>query len=705
MMFRHKIIILSLWLCAFMLTSVDVLADTAPPVGQLVVDGPVYAIAVHKDTLYIGGDFSTVNGALFNSIAAINLDSMAPLDTWNPNVDDGSPIVVHDLLVDAVGGRLYVGGTFSMFGTKPRDGLAAVALTTGIIQDWDPSQGVASSITVNDIALSADGRTVYVGGDFTSIAGQPRSHLAAMKVSDGLLTPWAPDPDAVVRSVLLSDSGSHLYVGGDFDFIGGQNRSRLAKLKLTSGDALAWDAGVVGTTVNDLLISDASLYLAGDFSMVDGQARSHAAALDVTSDTPSFLPWNPDLSDPAVALTLAKNNLRMFIGGEFTAVDVGNTNVTRMYLTMTDVDAGLVQPWLPASGAAVTALLSNPDKQSLYVGSSFYTGVDLTSFGSLNMIVPLTSSDPVAGSYQFAQTVSLSCLDHLDAACSSIYYSVDGSEPSLSYSVPLSVNVTTTIRYYGVDAEGVREVIREARFAIDNAPPTSSVSLVAGTYGVKTFEPIYINCEDVGDAGCDKVYYTLDGSDPTLASFVYDLGSPVDLSSLSVEGEDQIDEIFTLKFYAVDAAGNVESAINSVDYILDLIPPEVTVSNDGGMFTRAFDVALSCVDCVAIYYTRDGSLPFKEGTLDSLVPLPSDNAEIYIDGVTIAEPTILRILSFDEVGNVTAGIGGIYIFTDPNPEQRTGFGSVDPLLLMWALMLLLYRQRGRFISQPRSTNV
>src|SRR5215208_7161885 len=46
------------------------------------------------------------------------------------------------------------------------------------------------------------GSKVYIGGSFTSVAGKPRSNLAAINANTGRLTGWAPKANGQVRAPL-----------------------------------------------------------------------------------------------------------------------------------------------------------------------------------------------------------------------------------------------------------------------------------------------------------------------------------------------------------------------------------------------------------------------------------------------------------------------------------------------------------------------
>uniref|UniRef100_UPI00261640C5 hypothetical protein n=1 Tax=uncultured Legionella sp. TaxID=210934 RepID=UPI00261640C5 len=123
--------------------------------------------------LYVGGDFTTIDGQVRNRLAAIEASSGA-LTTWNPNVD-GS---VYTLA--ASGSTVYVGGGFITIGSQTRNNIAAIDASSGTPNAWNPSP----SNLVSKLAVS--GSTVYVGGNF-AIFDDLRSSFFAISPMD--LTP------------------------------------------------------------------------------------------------------------------------------------------------------------------------------------------------------------------------------------------------------------------------------------------------------------------------------------------------------------------------------------------------------------------------------------------------------------------------------------------------------------------------------------
>jgi hypothetical protein len=79
---------------------------------------------------------------------------------------------------------------------------------------------------------------------------------------------------------------------------------------------------------------------------------------------------------------------------------------------------------------------------------------------------------------------------------------------------------------------------------IDTTAPTTTATPSGGTYG--TTQTVTLTCSDSGGSGCNKIYYTTDGSVPTSSSSTY--SSAITISST-----------MTLKYFATDLAGNNET--------------------------------------------------------------------------------------------------------------------------------------------------
>ena len=223
-----------------------------------------------------------------------------------------------------VGSTVFVGGKFanarpagSPAGTNqtPRNNMLAYDLTTGaLITSFAPS----FNAQVKDIAVSADGTTLYVAGSFTTVNGVTRNRLAALDVATGALKSWAPSANSYATSVAVN--GSVVYVGGVFTAINGQSRPRLAAVDATTGALTPFTVPVDDNQVNAITVSPdgSALVIAGNFTTVGGSSDPGygLARLDAATGAMLPLPLNSEVRDagPNSAIDDLASNGTYFYG-------------------------------------------------------------------------------------------------------------------------------------------------------------------------------------------------------------------------------------------------------------------------------------------------------------------------------------------------------------------------------------------------------
>jgi FtsP/CotA-like multicopper oxidase with cupredoxin domain len=102
----------------------------------------------------------------------------------------------------------------------------------------------------------------------------------------------------------------------------------------------------------------------------------------------------------------------------------------------------------------------------------------VTASITLATIAPVTTASPVAGTYGSPITVRL-----LATSPSNIYYTTDGSNPSIfstKYIGPITVNVTTTVKFFAVDLAGNTEQTKTAVYTINSTYPLGSLKINNG---------------------------------------------------------------------------------------------------------------------------------------------------------------------------------------------------------------------------------
>jgi YD repeat-containing protein len=92
---------------------------------------------------------------------------------------------------------------------------------------------------------------------------------------------------------------------------------------------------------------------------------------------------------------------------------------------------------------------------------------------------PTTTASPGGGSYNTPRSVTLTCTD-VGSGCDKIYYPTDGTTPTTSspvYSTPISISVTTTLKFFAMDLAGNGEIVRSQTYTISTGVVTVTVQL------------------------------------------------------------------------------------------------------------------------------------------------------------------------------------------------------------------------------------
>mgnify|MGYP003042446127 CR=1 FL=1 len=132
------------------------------------------------------------------------------------------------------GTKVYVGGDFTAVDGEQRGHIAAFDTATGALDpDFHP--------WVNDRvqALSITASTVYAGGQFTQVNWVARKNLAAFTPTGALLD-WAPTANAIVTAMVAVPAQSRVIVGGRFTQLNGAANYGSGSLDAVTGENRPW---------------------------------------------------------------------------------------------------------------------------------------------------------------------------------------------------------------------------------------------------------------------------------------------------------------------------------------------------------------------------------------------------------------------------------------------------------------------------------
>ncbi len=308
-------------------------------------DGSIRALVVSADgrRLYVGGDFNSIGGAPARNLAAIDLATGALDTSFSP------PLLNSGVRAIALSGnRLYVGGNFTTVkvpagqvgaGDHNRPQVAAFDATTGaLVRDWVPPANTGGRYfgnmgdvvedgndgLVHDIAVSYDGRTVHVAGDFLHFGG--RDGILSLDAADGRPTAWQAETDRPVFALAVSPTdGRTLYTA-----TGGKG-GRLWRFDPGGKTTPVWEAKTDGDNV-DVVAVGSMLYLIGHYDNIvprgsscyqacpDGTGRRHLAAF--AAATGKLDSWNPEANTPQGPYVAAAGARHLYVGGDFTKVNL-----------------------------------------------------------------------------------------------------------------------------------------------------------------------------------------------------------------------------------------------------------------------------------------------------------------------------------------------------------------------------------------------
>jgi len=362
--------------------------------------GEVHTSVVSEDgeTLYIGGNFDKVweqapgtGGASFaaNGLAAIDIDSGQAIRAWNPQVSGGEAFVYS---IDKRGDSVFVGGNFSAVNGQPRRNLAELDADNGSLRPFSPQVGDTSSSVR---ALKAGDGKLYIGGVFGNVNGESQGNLAAFDLSTRSLdNEWTPRTDGVVQAFELAADGQTLFAAGGFYNVKSSNdgdfvpRRTVARFSLDSGDIQPWyiperflspespqTSWALEATQNRLYVGS------GD------KGPNYVQSFRLDSGNEASREWRFGTVGDPQALALAKDGSRLFVGGHFGTVRLTqNTCGTEVHglISLNPQNGKPFCDWIPIlelfnkdqwNGDAVWTLQATDDY--VWVGGRFYTVSDV----------------------------------------------------------------------------------------------------------------------------------------------------------------------------------------------------------------------------------------------------------------------------------------------------------------------------------------
>ncbi|GHO80641.1 hypothetical protein KSD_84120 [Ktedonobacter sp. SOSP1-85] len=281
------------------------------------------------------------------------------------------------------------------------------------------------------------------------------------------------------------------------------------------------------------------------------------------------------------------------------------------------------------------------------------TSTVTTQTYTINATGPTITASPSGSTFGGPVSVSLSS----NESNTTIHYTTDGSTPTASsatYSAPLRLTQTTTLKYFGVDASNNTSTVQSQVYTITAIQVTASPP--AGTYSGPQSVVLSLNMPGT-------IYYTSDGSTPTTNSTQY--SGPIKVTSSE-----------TLKFFGKDQVGN-SGPVQSQAYTIN-VPPTHTISLKSIATEDGYIYPNDGIPVGSLAYLQAGSTPLNQAEISIL---SFDTSQIPA-GSTIVSATV-TLYRYDpyyylgDLGSISLDISPTGGFNNNNALEQADYNATS----------------------------
>ena len=530
------------------------------------VSGTVYAATVDDNSVYAGGEFTFAGGALAANIARWDGEGWSPL-----GAGVNGPVRA---IVVGPDKKVYAGGSFTQV-----DGLSA--LNTAV---WDGSRWATLGIGLNGVvnALAVGNGKVYAGGDFVLAGGLNANRVASW---DGV--GWAALGDGVNGTVrALKVVGTDIFAGGDFLGASGGDASHLARW---DGERWLPAAAALNGSVDAVAVSAGNIFAGGQFSSASGDAGIFSIAKWDGSDWSALgAGLNGDPSDVYALSTVPSGAL--YVGGAFAYAGGLTVNGVAVWdgLRWAALDNGLNGPAFAITVRGREVFVGGP---FTVAGRRISYGFGRWSFDNVSPTVGFLAPSP--GQTFVAPAALPIVVDALD---------VDGSVMRVDFYANNGLLGTATNSPYGIVWNGVAPgVYTLTARATDNDGAATMSSTVISIVSSNTPPVVQLMSPSDGES--------------------FSAPAKIILSAFAADATDQIRQVDFL------ADGVVLGSVRSSPFTLiwsNVVAGAYTLSaratdNFGGSATSA-PVAITVTVAGLASFTRPSPLPGGQFAFQIIVP-------------------------------------------------------------------------------------
>ncbi|MCB0711032.1 MAG: T9SS type A sorting domain-containing protein [Ignavibacteriae bacterium] len=243
--------------------------------------GSIYTVAIHDEWVYVGGRFAGVSDIASANVVRYNMTTKE----WGQlGTSSGATGETENSFVAAItfdGDDVYLGGDFTNV-----DGMPAYSIVrwNSVADSWEAlNRGINGQV----FALTLEGDDMYVGGRFLGagdlLTGPAKDarNVAHVNVRDKTWTPLGEGVNKVVWDITVK--GEKVYLGGSFDSAGSLRTPSIVAWNTTAESWETLGEGLVNDflpSVNSLSVDGETLYAGGSFQRSGIDSMSNIAKWD-----------------------------------------------------------------------------------------------------------------------------------------------------------------------------------------------------------------------------------------------------------------------------------------------------------------------------------------------------------------------------------------------------------------------------------------
>lgn len=376
-------------------------------------NGIVYTLDRSGDDIYLGGEFTQLNGDTAHRLGRVSLANPSSSRAFTGPQQPGSAVYELERAGDVIYAVGYYVDQVVQFPGSCAGSCASIARNYGHAVDrngtlvaWNPQLNALGA------RLSSSGDTLYVTGNFTSAGGQARGYGAAWDIGASQTSPplstWNPQANGMPLCVAPSQNGATIFLGGQFTSLMGQSRANMGAI--ADGALTPWNPGPspAGQTSRCSTTGDTLFTSHSTQTTIEGVAQPYTTAWNMTSNARSS--WNPQVNNEAYTHYVPDGSSKMWIGGLFTSVGGQPAGYIAQVAAPTDV------PTTPSPGWTDAAAM--PEARAQFASEVLEDGKVLVA-GGQSTGSPLSSArlyDPQANTWSPAGEMSAARLFTGDAS-------------------------------------------------------------------------------------------------------------------------------------------------------------------------------------------------------------------------------------------------------------------------------------------------